>query len=159
MKKPTNFLLYCGNPGIGKTFLCASLVEWAMKRFGNNWRYWTEDGILKTLRTSMDTMSGDYLDCLKYLIDDDFLILDDVGSSTKISEWREEILFAIVDARYNSMKPTLITSNFSEKEFLNRYHSRVHSRLFSKDNIIIEILDGIDFRLREMDKKDFKIQK
>lgn len=98
----------------------------------------------------MDSMKGDYLDMLKYMIDGEFLIIDDVGSSTKITEWREEILFAIIDERYNSMKPTIVTSNFTQKEFLEKYHPRIHSRLFSKENTVIEVLDGIDFRLQEI---------
>lgn len=158
MKNPTNFMIYCGSPGIGKTFLCAALTEWAMKTFGSDWRYWTENNLLKKLRDSMDSVRGDYLDALKYMIDAEFLILDDVGSGVKVNEWREEILFALVDYRYNTMKPTIITSNFCEKDFLQKYHARVHSRLFSKDNTIIEILDGIDYRLQAMMEPGFKNQ-
>lgn len=156
MQKPCNFLVYCGSPGIGKTYLCASLVEWAMKTFNSDWRYWTENNLLKYLRDSMESSKGDYLDALKYMIDAEFLILDDVGSGVKVNEWREEIFFNVVDYRYNTMKPTLITSNFSEKEFLQKYHARVHSRLFSKDNIIIEILDGLDHRLAVMSEPGYK---
>lgn len=159
LEKPQNFLVYCGSPGIGKTHLCASLVEWMMKSYGFNWRYYTEDKLLKELRTSMDTVRGDYLDVLKYMIDDDFLIVDDIGSSTKHTEWREEILFAILDSRYNSMKPTVFTSNFCQKEFKEKYHHRIHSRLFSTENTIIEIEKGVDFRLIEKSKIENKIEK
>lgn len=158
MKKPTNFLVYCGSPGIGKTHLCAAMMDWIIKNYGSNWRYWKENDLLKSLRESMERMQGDYLDILKYMIDSDFLIIDDVGSSTKKSEWREEILFEILDSRYNSMKPTIVTSNFTQKDFLNNYHPRVHSRLFSKENTIIEILDGVDFRLQELAKIENKIE-
>ncbi len=158
MQKPSNFLVYCGSPGIGKTYLCASLVEWAIKNFNSDWRYWNENNLLKRLRHEIESVKGDYLDSLNCLIDAEFLILDDVGSSVKVNEWREEIFFNIIDYRYNTMKPTLITSNFSEKEFLEKYHSRVHSRLFSKDNIIIEILDGLDHRLAVMSEPGYKTE-
>jgi DNA replication protein DnaC len=163
MKKPTNFLVYCGNPGLGKTHLISGMFEWIMKNYGQNWRYWKEDRLLENLRSSMDSMKGDYLQHLKYMIDAEFLILDDVGSSKKKTDWREEVLFDLIDTRYNSMQPTIITSNFSEQEFKEFYHPRIHSRLFSKENTIIEILDGIDFRLveieettKEMQKKEFE---
>ena len=152
-------MIYCGNSGIGKTNLCASLMEWALKTFGHNFRYWTENALLKRLRDSMDSMKGDYLDALQFLIDSELLILDDVGSSVKVNEWREEIFFSIVDARYNSLLPTIITSNFTEKEFLQKYHARVHSRLFAKENTIIEITDGIDYRLMGFEEDGFKFQK
>lgn len=156
MKNPSNFLVYCGSPGIGKTYLCSAMVEWAMKTFNEDWRYFTENEILKRLRDSMESTKGDYLDALKYLIDAEFLILDDVGSSVKVNEWREEIFFNLVDYRYSTMKPTLITSNFSQKQFLEKYHARVHSRLFAEENNIIEILDGIDQRLSAI--RDFSIE-
>jgi DNA replication protein DnaC len=158
LNKPTNFMVYCGGPGIGKTHLCAALVPWALEKFRYNWRYWTENDLFKRLRQDMDRYQGDYMDNLKHLIDDDFLIIDDVGSSVKSTEWREEILFALLDKRYNSMQPTMITSNFLQKEFLEKYHSRIHSRLFSNDNIIIEIADGVDFRLQELSKLENKIE-
>lgn len=156
MNKPTNFLVYCGSPGIGKTYLCAALTEWAMQNFNYEWRYWTENALLKHLRDSMESTKGDYLDALKYMIDDEFLILDDVGSGVKVNEWREEILFALIDYRYNTMQPTIITSNFSQKEFLQKYHQRVHSRLFAKENTIIEILDGVDYRLQVLEEQNYK---
>ncbi len=106
----------------------------------------------------MDSIKGDYLDVLKYMIDDEFLILDDVGSSTKQTEWREEILFEILDYRYNTMKPTIITSNFAGEDFKKNYHSRVHSRLFSNENTIIEIPNGVDFRLEQLSKMENKIE-
>lgn len=59
---------------------------------------------------------------------------------------QEEVLFKVIDERYNSMKPSVFTSNFSLKEFRNAFHPRVCSRLFAKENQIIEILNGDDLR-------------
>lgn len=144
MKNPKNFLVYCGNPGIGKTYLCACLVEWAMETF-NSWRYWNESELLKRVRDSIDD-KGDYLTALKFLIDDDFVMIDDVGS-TGLTEWRKEIFFDAIDERYCTMKPTIITSNFTIQEFKNHYPERVSSRLFAKENTILEIPDGVDMRI------------
>ncbi len=93
----------------------------------------------------MDECKGDYLEALKWLIDDDFVMIDDIGS-TGLNEWRKEIIFDAIDERYNSMKPTIITSNFSVREFKYYFHERVSSRLFAKENCVIEILDGDDRR-------------
>src|SRR5574337_1081759 len=144
IKKPTNFLVFCGNPGSRKTYPCACLVEWAMKNF-RCFRYRNESELLKRLRSSMDSMVGDYLDALKYLIDDDFLMIDDIGSCG-LTDWRKEVLFDTIDERYCSMKPSLITSNFSRQDFMNNYPERIVSRLFAKENIVIEQMDGIDLR-------------
>jgi len=111
----------------------------------NSVRYWNESELLKRVRSSMEEVKGDYLETLKLLIDDEFVMLDDIGS-TGLNEWRKEIIFDAIDERYNSMKPTVITSNFSVNEFKDFFHERVSSRLFAKDNYIIEILDGQDLR-------------
>lgn len=143
MKKRKHFFVFCGAAGIGKTHLCAALMDWIIPNF-NTYRYWEERDLLKRLRSSMND-KGDYLDCLKHLIDDDIVIVNDVGSQG-VNEWREEILFDLVDMRYTSMKPTIITSNFSFKEFDELYHARICSRLFNRENTIIEIPNGKDLR-------------
>lgn len=144
IKGRKNFLLYLGNAGIGKTYFCSAIYAHVCFRYAS-FRYWNESELLKRVRSSMDDCKGDYLDALKFLIDDELVILDDIGS-TGLNEWRKEIIFDAIDERYNSMKPTVITSNFSIKEFKEFFHERVPSRLFAKENCIIEILDGVDLR-------------
>lgn len=110
-----------------------------------SFRYFTEHELLKRVRNSMQTLQGDYLDTLKLLIDDPFLMIDDLGSCG-VNEWREEIIFNILDQRYNSMLPTIITSNFSVAEFKKTFHGRIASRLFASENMVIEINNGEDLR-------------
>jgi hypothetical protein len=45
------------------------------------------------------------------------------------------------------MLPTVLTSNYSSNEVAKLFHGRVHSRMFAKENTIIEIHDGVDNRL------------
>ncbi len=96
----------------------------------------------------MEEFKGDYLETLKHLIDDDLVIIDDIGS-TGLNEWRKEIIFDAIDERYNTMKPTIITSNFTKKEFEDLFHKRLSSRLFASENIIVEINNGFDLRQEE----------
>lgn len=139
--------MYCGNPGIGKTYLCAALAEWYHKTF-DTFRYWNEHQLLKRLRDVISEGKGDYLDALQFAIDDQFLMFDDMGSQGH-NEWREEIHFALIDQRYNSELPTLITTNYSREDIKKIYHPRLYSRLFAKENTIIEIIDGTDLRISE----------
>jgi len=144
MAKPKNFLVYLGNPGIGKTFLCAALTSWALEKF-QNFRYFNERQLFTKIRSSFEDVKGDYLDVLKYLVDDDLIMLDDIGSSG-FTDWRKDVFFEAVDLRYNSTKPTIITSNLSKADFYKTYHSRLTSRLFSCENTIIELDTNEDFR-------------
>jgi DNA replication protein DnaC len=147
IKKPKNFLVFVGKPGIGKTQLSAALTEWHLDTFRCS-RYWRERDLLAKLRQGIADGNGDYAIALEYCIDDDFLIVDDVGSginpekfTTRDLEWRTEVLFSLLDYRYNSNKPTLITSNFHKKMFETVYSERISSRLFATENTIISIFD------------------
>jgi DNA replication protein DnaC len=151
IENPKNFLVYFGDPGIGKTYLCSALIEWAVTRF-NNFRYWNEGELLKRVRKSIDESSGDYVEALSYMIDDELVILDDIGS-TGLTEFRKEILFDAIEKRYSSMLPTVITSNFTRDEFYKNFHERFCSRLFASENIVIEIKDGFDFRKENENEK------
>lgn len=158
IKNPKNFLVFLSKPGIGKTHFCSALTEWHLEAFRSS-RYWRERDLLASLRQKISDGNGDYARALEYLIDDDIVILDDVGSGINVEkasfrdlEWRTEILFAFLDQRYNSMKPTIITSNFDKKSFETVYSERVASRLFAKENTIISIFDhsAIDKRTMGM---------
>jgi len=144
MDAPKNFLVFCGNPGLGKTYLCAAMIPWALTTF-NSFRYWHEDELLKRLRAGISEGSGDYLEALSLLIDDELVFFDDIGCN-KPNEWREEIMFESINNCYNSMKPTVITTNLTRRDFYDKYHERVASRIFATENIIIECHDAPDMR-------------
>lgn len=145
LEKKKNFLVFCGNPGIGKTYFCAAFVEWAIRKF-SSFRYWHEDKLLQRVRQSIASGTTDFFKELEFLTDDDLLMIDDLGCN-KPNEWREEIMFHLLDTRYNSGKATIFTSNLTREEFKDRYHHRIYSRLFAQENIIIEIHDGADLRM------------
>lgn len=92
---------------------------------------------------------GDYLSHLKFLVDSHLVIIDDLGSSG-INDWRKEVIFELIDYRYESELPTVFTSNLTESEVLQQYGSRIHSRLFSTENTFIESNDE-DQRLKKKD--------
>lgn len=145
LKKMKNFLIVVGPPGTGKTYFCSAVLDsLAIKNI--SLRAYNERKLLRKVRNSIsDLTRGDYLETLHLLIDDDFIILDDVGSSGHTA-WREEILMETIDIRYESTKPTLITSNLSQEEFYKTYGPRITSRLFAKENTIIDLFESSDLR-------------
>jgi len=147
MRSPRGFLVYIGCPGIGKTYFCSTLVEWAFKNF-STFRYHREIDVLRRLRESMSERHNDYARELEYLMDDDLIMFDDVGSGINPDranvtslEWRVEVFFSFLDYRHRSGKPTVITSNFNRQEIYKIYCKRSYSRLFDTRNTIIELFD------------------
>jgi DNA replication protein DnaC len=149
-------LVFTGSPGCGKTYLCAALTEWMFKYF-NTRRYHKEEKLLRTLRTGISQHgSGDYLLMLEYIMDDEVVILDDVAAginpgkfTNRDLEFRREVFFSFLDYRYNTQRPTVITSNLNRTEFTEIYSERIASRLYSTENTIIEMF-GTDLDKRSM---------
>jgi DNA replication protein DnaC len=142
IKSKKNMLVYLGNPGCGKTYFCAALIRYCWPKF-ESCRYWNEADLIQQLHECVRD-NQNYIKGLNHFVDDELIIYDDVGS-IGFTDWRKEVFFEFLDFRYNSMKPTVITSNMTRKEITESFHPRVASRLFAKENTIIEV--------EEMDKR------
>lgn len=112
------------------------MIPWAIRK-KLSFRCWHEDRIFQSLREKISSENGDYLQHLKLMIDDTVIIIDDLGCN-KRNDWREEIIFDLIDVRYNSTRPTIFTSNLTKQDFKNIYHPRIYSRLFAAENILVE---------------------
>lgn len=73
------------------------------------------------------------------------VVLDDLGRE-KVSDWTAELIYAVVNARYEAMLPTMITSNLSPAELLASPYWTAISRL-AEDGEMVK-LEGIDHRLK-----------
>lgn len=144
-----NMLVFLGAPGVGKTYFCAALIPWIFKKVPS-FRYWNEREFLSRIRSSISgSIKGDYIGEIRHLLDYEFWMLDDLGSSG-FNEWRREVLLDTIDERYESQLPTVITSNLTREEIKTGLGSRCYSRLFAKENMIIEMHDAPDLRNMEI---------
>lgn len=73
------------------------------------------------------------------------LLLDDFGTE-KITDWTEEIIYRLINHRYEYMKPTYFSSNLSPKELSDRVGDRIVSRIVEMCEIIK--VDEEDRRLK-----------
>ncbi|HUK69046.1 MAG TPA: ATP-binding protein [Streptosporangiaceae bacterium] len=116
-----------GPVGTGKTQLAfAAAVLW-LRRTG------TWPPLVFRATTLFDSLRGGYSgDQHQTLIGDcqqaPLLVLDDLGAE-KPSEWTAERLYEIIDDRYASQRPVIITSNVKTRELAGYTGERVASRL------------------------------
>lgn len=127
MKKQNMGILFYGNVGTGKTFYAACIANALLDR---------EIAVLMTnipaLITSMQNDFERNKQSLLYKIFDiPLLIIDDLGSE-RDTPYSCEKLYEIIDARYRSGKPLIVTTNLSPEELKNpadlRY-KRVYDRI------------------------------
>lgn len=122
-------IVLAGSTGTGKTHLAAAIVHYALK-----------DGrtaILKNVPALMDRFKlhfddrKQYFELLHCVFDADLLVLDDMGAE-KQSQWCDEMLFKIIDARYLEDRQTVITTNYPTPNALVKYMGANGQRIVSR---------------------------
>lgn len=138
-------LLIVGPTGTGKTHQAYGAVR-ALLRAGVRlrWSATTSADLHAGMRPRQ--MSGpDPEHWLAALARCPLLILDDLGAA-RASEWTEEITYRLLNARYNEVLPTLVTSNLAIRDLRDQVGDRVSSRLVEMTERVI--LTGDDRRRR-----------
>ena len=120
-------LLLWGDVGTGKTFLAACVANYLLDR--NVPVLITGTGeLLNHLMGIYPSERSDFLKCLNAY---SLLILDDLGVEHR-SEFAMTQMFNIVDGRYRTGKPLVVTTNLTLQELKNPpdlAHARIYDRL------------------------------
>jgi len=149
--KKSNGLLLVGEYGTGKTHLAVAMIHELAKKsvYGV---FITTPELLQKIRTSFNNEDYNQNEIMDIVKTTEFLVLDDLGAE-KVTDWVREQFYMIINARYENMLPTVITTNLSFNELEKQIGKRIVSR-------IIEMTDGVlfegeDYRMRKLggDKK------
>ena len=119
-------LLILGPVGTGKTHQAYGAVRTlAMRGVTVGWHADTAAGLFASLRPRDGSDSeAEY----RRVAAVPLLLLDDLGAA-KGSEWTEEILYRLINDRYEAMLPGLFTSNIPAPQLRDALGDRVASRL------------------------------
>lgn len=120
-------LLLFGSVGTGKTYHAAcianALIDTGVPCLVTNFA--------RIANTVQGLFEGrqEYFDSLNRF---PLLVLDDLAAERK-TEWMQEIVFNIIDARYRAKLPLIVTTNLTREELMNPddiTYQRIFSRLF-----------------------------
>lgn len=124
-------LLMLGKPGTGKTHLGVAIANELMRKTAATAVYRTIGSILHeiraTYRPSSERTEGQIIAAL---VSPSLLILDEIGVSKETpSDFELTTLFAIINGRYEQMRPTVIISNLDGKALPSAMGERCVDRL------------------------------
>ena len=143
----TKGLLLSGTVGVGKTYLSLAIGRYLASKGWWPYRKSFVDICLAIKRSWRQEVSEEYR-IKEPLLMHSPIILDDLGAEMKERSeqgWISELLFEIVQTRYERELPTIVTTNLTLGEMSQRYGERTASRLY--EMCLVTWAEGFDFRL------------
>lgn len=140
--------LLCGKTGVGKTFMTECVAS-AMIEKGYLVSFISSMGLNNNFlkfHTTFDNNKQSYYDMF---LEPELLVIDDLGTEPILKNVTINYLCALLSDRFNSGKATIITTNLSLNDILNRYGDRIFSRIANKADSKMFVIDGEDLRLKK----------
>ena len=135
-------LIFLGATGLGKTHLSLAIANVVINK-GYNVCYGSSQNICDDLQSEQFGRTDNIYYTKQQVLESDLLILDDLGCEVS-NQYTTAIIYNIVNSRILSKKPTIISTNCSLSELLDKYDQRITSRI-SGDYTKMTIL-GNDIR-------------
>jgi DNA replication protein DnaC len=146
-------LLLVGPSGRGKTHLACAILSELVSRKGVSGLYADFSDLLLKIQTSFRPDADSTKESiLQPYAESELLVLDELGAS-KPHPWVLDVLYNLLNTRYNRRRVTIVTSNFEDEpdavsgerdRLEDRVGSRIRSRLF--EMCLLIPLRGDDFR-------------
>ncbi len=128
-------LFILGGTGTGKTYAMHVLAK-------NKGKVENFSMLLAELRDTMQR--GYYFEQIKTFVNQEYMFIDDIGAE-KTSDFVLEVLYLIINGRYENMKKTVLSSNMDLDKFSERYGDRILSRI--AELCVVVKLEGDDKRI------------
>ena len=123
-------LVMLGNAGTGKTHLACAIIREA------GGKYRTAPDIVEEMRRAKSFTANDTeTDIIDYYAHVSLLVIDEIGRGIAATD-EKYMLYQIINARYNTRKPTVLISNYTKADFLKYIGVAAADRLVESGDIV-----------------------
>lgn len=149
-EKGLGLYFWSGIRGTGKTFLASCICNELMTQKGLVTKFVSTSDLIRM--DSEDSKTNFEKSQIEILCDCALLVLDDLGQQKGGENWLDDILFRIIDSRYQKKLVTLITSNIELKKL------RVDDRISDRLNKMCQPIPLPDYQFRQKESNKDKIE-
>lgn len=130
-----NNVIFTGNCGTGKTFL-STIVCQHLIQAGFSCAYEPTLDFLRSLQEKKFTAPGVFNNAMASYQSISFLIIDEVteggGKNRSLTDWETELLFKLINLRYQQQRCTLVISNRNREDLRKCLGEPIYDRLSDK---------------------------
>lgn len=141
-------LLFTGNTGLGKTFLC-NCIAYELLQKGKTVLYQTAPTMIDSIINYRFSKLPSNNNIIEHILNVDLLIIDDLGTET-LNTMKLTELFTIINSRIlnqnNKITKTIISTNLSLRNLFSIYNERIGSRFVGHYDICKFVGDDIRFK-------------
>ena len=119
--------IFCGRVGTGKTHLAIGIALSIMQQQRSP-VFVTVQRLIRRVKDSWHTKEETESEVIEAFASPDLLILDEIGVQFG-SEFEKQILFDVLNERYEKLKPSILLSNIPKKQLGEYLGERVADRL------------------------------
>ena len=128
-----------GTVGTGKTHLGAAMLQAVIREHahdGLRGLYATAGSIIRDVKATFGNRGRTEADVYADLIRPDLLVIDEVGVQHG-TDFERQVLFEVINGRYEKIKPTIVVSNLGVTELRQCLGDRAVDRLRDKSGIVV----------------------
>ena len=133
-------VMFLGGVGRGKTHLAGAIAKYVIENHHVPVMFKSYATLLDDIRRNYDEDKKE----IERVCNIPLLVIDDLGQE-KQTEWKAETTFKIINSRYETLSPVVITSNCTVMELRDNVGEAVFSRLFEMCDRVK--MSGNDFRM------------
>ena len=127
--------IFVGKPGTGKTHLAIGIALNIMQQ-QRSALFVTVQRLIRRVKDSWRTKEETESEVIQAFASPDLLILDEVGVQFG-SEFEKQVLFDVLNERYENLKPSILLSNIPSEELSDYLGERVTDRLRENGGALI----------------------